>query len=135
MSVHTWLLFAFAYLLTTLTPGPNVLLVVRNTVRHGARGTVVSILGNLLVQLVVVTLVALGVGALLSAMPPLFVALKLAGAAYLILIGIRQWREGGRPAAGANAVAPARPCPRWCRSAASGCFASRSWWPAAIPRR
>ncbi|NIF65043.1 LysE family translocator, partial [Burkholderia sp. Cy-647] len=42
MSVHTWLLFAFAYLLTTLTPGPNVLLVVRNTVRHGARGTVAS---------------------------------------------------------------------------------------------
>ncbi|WP_186132176.1 LysE family translocator [Burkholderia gladioli] len=105
MSVHTWLLFAFAYLLTTLTPGPNVLLVVRNTVRHGARGTVASILGNLLVQLVVVTLVALGVGALLAAMPPLFVALKLAGAAYLILIGIRQWREGGRPAAGTNAAA------------------------------
>ena len=119
MSVHTWLLFAFAYLLTTLTPGPNVLLVVRNTVRHGARGTVVSILGNLLVQLVVVTLVALGVGALLAAMPPLFVALKLAGAAYLIYLGVKR----------------ARPCPRWCRSAASGCFASRSWWPAAIPRR
>ncbi|KAF1064419.1 LysE family translocator [Burkholderia gladioli] len=111
MSVHTWLLFAFAYLLTTLTPGPNVLLVVRNTVRHGARGTVVSILGNLLVQLVVVTLVALGVGALLAAMPPLFVALKLAGAAYLILIGIRQWREGGRPAAGANAAAPGEAVP------------------------
>ncbi|MEX3628563.1 MAG: LysE family translocator [Burkholderia sp.] len=104
MSVHTWLLFAFAYLLTTLTPGPNVLLVVRNTVCYGARGTVVLILGNLLVQLVVVTLVALGVGALLAAMPPLFVALKLVGAAYLILIGIHQWREGGWPAVEAGAA-------------------------------
>lgn len=99
MSVHTWLLFAFAYLLTTLTPGPNVLLVIRNTVRYGTRGTAVSVAGNLLVQLVVVTLVALGVGALLAATPPLFVALKLAGAAYLIVIGVRQWREGARVAA------------------------------------
>ncbi|WP_175891771.1 LysE family translocator, partial [Burkholderia cepacia] len=55
--------------------------------------------------------VALGVGALLAAMPPLFVALKLAGAAYLILIGSRQWREGGRPAAGANAAAPGEAVP------------------------
>ncbi|GAB7535482.1 LysE family translocator [Burkholderia sp. 22PA0099] len=117
MSAHTWLLFAFAYLLTTLTPGPNVLLVIRNTVRHGARGTVVSIAGNLFVQLVVVSLVALGVGAILAAMPPLFIALKLAGAAYLIFIGIRQWRDAGRPvAAGAEAGgAPgtAVPVSRW----------------------
>jgi len=39
MSVQTWMLFAAAYLATTLSPGPNVLLVIRNTVRYGAHGT------------------------------------------------------------------------------------------------
>ena len=92
MSVQTWMLFAAAYLATTLSPGPNVLLVIRNTVRYGSRGTAATIAGNLVAQGVVVMLVALGVGAVLAAMPPLFVAMKVVGAAYLIFLGIRQLR-------------------------------------------
>jgi threonine/homoserine/homoserine lactone efflux protein len=75
MSLHTWFLFATAYLVTTISPGPNVLLVIRNTVRYGSRGTASTIAGNLLAQLMVVILVALGVGAVLAAMPPLFVGM------------------------------------------------------------
>lgn len=93
MALHTWLLFALAYLATTLSPGPNILLVIRNTFRHGASGAAISIVGNLAVQGVVVLLVALGVGALLAATPPLFIALKVVGAAYLIYLGIKQLRS------------------------------------------
>ncbi|KWN07765.1 lysine transporter LysE [Burkholderia territorii] len=92
MSIQTWMLFAAAYLATTLSPGPNVLLVIRNTVRYGSRGTAATIAGNLVAQGAVVMLVALGVGAVLAAMPPLFVAMKVVGAAYLIFLGIRQLR-------------------------------------------
>jgi len=92
MSLQTWMLFAAAYLATTLSPGPNVLLVIRNTVRYGTRGTAATIAGNLVAQGVVVMLVALGVGAVLAAMPPLFIAMKIVGAAYLIFLGIRQLR-------------------------------------------
>ncbi|MCU9953804.1 LysE family transporter [Burkholderia sp. BKH01] len=74
MSIQTWILFAAAYLATTLSPGPNVLLVIRNTVRYGSHGTAATIAGNLVAQGVVVLLVALGVGAVLAAMPPLFVS-------------------------------------------------------------
>ncbi|RQS02817.1 LysE family translocator [Burkholderia sp. Bp9002] len=102
MSVQTWLLFAAAYLVTTLTPGPNVLLVVRNTVRYGGRGTAATIAGNLVAQLAVVVLVALGVGAVLAAMPPLFVAMKVVGAVYLMYLGYKQLR-GPRAAADAAA--------------------------------
>ncbi|AFQ49833.1 LysE family translocator [Burkholderia cepacia] len=99
MSIQTWMLFAAAYLATTLSPGPNVLLVIRNTVRYGSRGTAATIAGNLVAQGVVVMLVALGVGALLAAMPPLFIAMKVVGAAYLIFLGIRQLRgDRNRPA-------------------------------------
>ncbi|KVE96065.1 LysE family translocator [Burkholderia vietnamiensis] len=111
MSVQTWMLFAAAYLATTLSPGPNVLLVIRNTVRYGSRGTAATIAGNLVAQGAVVGLVALGVGAVLAAMPPLFVAMKVVGAAYLIFIGIRQLR-GDRhrraPDSGATSVEPDR---------------------------
>ncbi|MCM3487671.1 LysE family transporter, partial [Kocuria rosea] len=66
MSIQTWMLFAAAYLATTLSPGPNVLLVIRNTVRYGAHGTAATIAGNLVAQGVIVLLVALGVGAVLA---------------------------------------------------------------------
>ncbi|MFM0617502.1 LysE family translocator [Paraburkholderia nemoris] len=92
MSFHTWFLFAAAYFVTTISPGPNVLLVIRNTVRYGSRGTASTIAGNLLAQLVVVVLVALGVGAVLAAMPPLFVGMKVIGAVYLMYLGLKQLR-------------------------------------------
>ncbi|MBN3791730.1 LysE family translocator [Burkholderia sp. Ac-20353] len=101
MSVQTWILFAAAYLATTLSPGPNVLLVVRNTVRYGSHGTAATIAGNLVAQGAVVVLVALGVGALLAAMPPLFVAMKVVGALYLMVLGVRQLRG---PRAGSDAT-------------------------------
>jgi len=93
MSLHTWFLFATAYLVTTISPGPNVLLVIRNTVRYGSRGTASAIAGNLLAQLMVVILVALGVGAVLAAMPPLFVGMKVIGAVYLMYLGLKQLRS------------------------------------------
>ena len=90
MSLHTWLLYAAAYMAITLIPGPNVLLTVRNTVRYGAQGTLLSLAGNLGCQFLMVVLVALGVGSLLAAAPSLFFGIKLVGAGYLIYLGIRQ---------------------------------------------
>src|SRR5476649_2917802 len=105
MSFHTWFLFAMAYLVTTISPGPNVLLVIRNTVRFGSHGTAATIAGNLLAQLVVVMLVALGVGAVLAAMPPLFLAMKILGAVYLMVLGVKQLRSGiPKAAASVNAT-------------------------------
>ncbi|WP_323890427.1 LysE family translocator [Aeromonas caviae] len=92
MNPNTWMLFALAYLLATLTPGPNVLLVVKNGLQHGWRAALVSILGNLGCQAILIGLVAMGVGALLQTLPPLFVALKLAGGDYLVYLGYKALR-------------------------------------------
>jgi threonine/homoserine/homoserine lactone efflux protein len=104
MPLHTWFLFAIAYLVTTISPGPNVLLVIRNTVRFGSRGTTATIAGNLLAQLIVVVLVALGVGAVLAAMPPLFLGMKVAGAIYLMYLGVKQLRRRTPKAAAVNTL-------------------------------
>lgn len=90
MTLHLWLTFALAYLATTLSPGPNVLLVVRNALRYGAPAMAVTLMGNLSAQLLVTTGVALGVGAILIAVPSAFLVLKIAGAGYLIYLGLRQ---------------------------------------------
>jgi homoserine/homoserine lactone efflux protein len=110
MTFHTWLLFAAAYLVTTISPGPNVLLVIRNTVRYGAEGTAATIAGNLLSQLIVVCLVAFGVGAILLAIPPLFLAMKVIGAAYLIYLGLRQLlSRKAKTEMATNTLAPTKP--------------------------
>ena len=70
MSLDTWMLFLLAYLLATLTPGPNVLLVVKNGLQLGWRPALLTIGANLFCQGILIFLVAMGVGALLQTLPP-----------------------------------------------------------------
>lgn len=90
MAVHLWLTFSLAYLITSLSPGPNVLLTVRNALRYGPSGMGMTLFGNLAAQLLAISAVAMGVGALLVSLPAAFLALKLIGAGYLIYLGLRQ---------------------------------------------
>jgi len=89
LNIETWLLFFIAYLVVTLSPGPNVLLVVKNALKYGYKMALVTILMNLICQLMIITLVAVGAGSLLAKSPMLFFSLKLIGGAYLIYLGIK----------------------------------------------
>lgn len=89
MNLDTWFVFAMAYLATTISPGPNVLLVIKNSLRNGKYGALSTILGNLTCQLFIVVLVALGVGSIIAKTPQLFLCLKLCGGTYLIYLGIK----------------------------------------------
>ena len=88
MNFETWLLFFIAYLVVTLSPGPNVLLVIKNAVKYGYKVASITILMNLICQLLIITSVAFGAGALLAKSPMCFFALKVIGGAYLIYLGI-----------------------------------------------
>lgn len=90
VTFHYWLSFAAAWLVATLSPGPNVLLVVRNALRHGRGAIAITVAGNLCAQLITTGIVALGIGELMVAHSALFLAIKSAGAAGLILVGVRQ---------------------------------------------
>lgn len=94
MTIETWLIFTAAYLVTTMSPGPNVLLVVRNSLRHGRESAIITIAGNLLCQLFIVIWVSMGIGAIIEKSPPIFMAMKIAGASYLIFMGIKELRSG-----------------------------------------
>ena len=94
MELESWLLFSSIALVATITPGPAVLLVTANTMEHGMRPTLFTILGNISGLFLLSLLSVMGLGALLLYSAVAFTAIKAAGAIYLIYLGVRLWRGG-----------------------------------------
>ncbi len=89
MPTDQLLLFIAAGWLLNLTPGPDVLYIVSNALKSGARAGVVAGLGITVGCFVHIAAAALGVGALLATSATAFTVLKWAGAAYLVWMGLR----------------------------------------------
>ena len=89
MDAHHLLLFIAAGLLLNLTPGPDVLYIVANALRSGARAGMVAALGITAGCFVHIFAAALGLSALMAASSTAFTLLKWAGAAYLVYVGVR----------------------------------------------
>jgi threonine/homoserine/homoserine lactone efflux protein len=85
----TWLLFIVASLVLIVTPGQDMILVMSRSITRGSAAGVATAAG-VSVGLVGHTILAtLGLGAVLRTSEWLFIALKLAGAAYLVYLGIQ----------------------------------------------
>lgn len=82
------LLFAFT---TSITPGPNNMMLFTSGVNFGFRRTIPHMLGIGVGFFVLLIAVGLGLGALLHTVPLLYTALKFAGGAYLVWIA---WKIG-----------------------------------------
>jgi len=83
------LAFCGLALVVIAVPGPSVLFVVGRALAHGQRTALGSVVGNELGELVLAVLVALGIGPLVERSALVLTVLKLAGAAYLIFLGVR----------------------------------------------
>jgi threonine/homoserine/homoserine lactone efflux protein len=100
--------FLVAAWVLILTPGPDMLFVIGQTLAGGTRRGWAAMFGIVCGAMLHVALAASGAAALIAASPTLFEALRLLGAAYLIWLGIgalrAAWRGGGRlvPAAPAR---------------------------------
>ncbi len=92
-------LFILAGVLLNLTPGPDVLYIVANALRSGARAGLVAALGISAGCFVHIVAAAVGVSALMAASATAFSVLKWAGAAYLVYVGLRMLlaRKPGGP--------------------------------------
>ena len=97
MTLHAWWLFVVAVFLLCGTPGPNMLHVMTRSLAVGARRSVAALAGGLTALVLVLAASAAGVSALLAAWPRVFDALRYAGVAYLIFLGIKAWRGAGSP--------------------------------------
>ena len=90
------LAFLAACSILALTPGPGILYVMTRTLAGGTREGVLSSLGTFVGGFAHVLAAALGLSAILATSALAFQAVKYAGAAYLIYLGIRMIRRSGR---------------------------------------
>jgi threonine/homoserine/homoserine lactone efflux protein len=89
--------FLAVSLLVIVTPGPDTALTIRNTLVGGRRSGIFTALGVATGQAVWALATSAGVAALLVASEPVFDAIKLAGAAYLVLLGVQALRSSFFP--------------------------------------
>jgi threonine/homoserine/homoserine lactone efflux protein len=89
-SASTLAVFALASFLLIIVPGPAVLYVVTRSIAQGRRAGLVSMLGVETGGLVHVAAAAVGLSALVASSATAFTVVKLAGAAYLVYLGIRR---------------------------------------------
>ncbi|HEX3381127.1 MAG TPA: LysE family translocator, partial [Paraburkholderia sp.] len=93
MSLTAWLFFLPACFAINLAPGPNNLLSINVAARHGFTKAFVGGTGRLLAFAMMLALAATGLAVVLHASEWIFLAIKLAGAAYLIWLAIQLWRS------------------------------------------
>jgi len=89
IGAHRFLLFLGAATLLAIAPGPGMLYVLARTLAGGRREGVLSALGTFLGGLVHVVAAATGLSMVLATSALAFTAVKYAGAAYLIYLGVR----------------------------------------------
>lgn len=87
--IALYLLLCFT---TVVTPGAGVFYTVSGALRYGVQYAWPCVAGNAFGVLVVSCLTVGGIGAVLAANPSVFLALQVAGALYLIYLGVKNWR-------------------------------------------
>lgn len=107
MAFHTWLTFFIATVAISLSPGPGAIAAMGSGLNHGFRRgkTIAFGLGlGVLTQLLVV---GVGLGALLASSNLAFSVVKWLGVAYLVWLGVQQWRAPARPIVAQDATGSA----------------------------
>jgi threonine/homoserine/homoserine lactone efflux protein len=93
MTLQTWWLFVAAVFVLSGTPGPNMLHVMKRSAEVGFRRSTPTMLGSLSALLLALLLSAIGLAAVLTALPAVFELLRCVGIAYLVYLGVKAWRE------------------------------------------
>ena len=92
--LHSFLLFLAAGLALNFTPGPDMLYVAARGASEGRAAGIASALGIGAGTLFHISVVALGLAALLRGIPVAYLAVRICGAIYLIYLGVRAFRSG-----------------------------------------
>lgn len=108
MELPAYLTFVIVSAAQSATPGPSTLFIVNNAVAYGWQRALGALGGDLAAIAMLATLSVVGLGALIETYPSAFLALRLAGASYILWLGWTFLRSGGPhagPAAGQTPLA------------------------------
>lgn len=97
MELTTWLTFFAASWAISISPGPGAIASMSAGLNHGFRYGYVTIFGLVLGIWTQLAVVGVGLGALVAASANAFLIVKWLGVAYLVWLGIAQWRAPARP--------------------------------------
>ena len=128
MGIDHLALFILAGLLLNLTPGPDVLYIVTQALRAGARAGLVAALGIAAGCFVHIFAAAVGVSALMAASATAFAVLKWAGVAYLVYVGLRMLRARAPAPQDAPAMDSGAPGPDAARAGALKRIFFQGFW-------
>ena len=111
MSPEVLLAFIAACILLALTPGPNMSLILANTLSHGLRAGLITLAGTTTALALLVAAAAVGMGSMMVLMSAWFDLIRWVGALYLVYLGARQlWLfRQRRMNGGWSAQLPSRP--------------------------
>ncbi len=109
LNPELFIAFCLASAALILMPGPVVMLVVAQSLRHGTRTGLQAVAGASAGNAVLIVCAAFGITTIMGLLSDLFYLVRYAGAAYLLWLGWREWRAsmGSAPAA-IQAEAPPR---------------------------
>src|ERR1700740_2726436 len=93
--MHLYFAFVLAVTILMLIPGPNVALIVANSVAYGPKYGLLTVAGTSSAMVLQLGLTALGMAEMLGTLGSWFEALRWIGVAYLVYLGLAQWRGGG----------------------------------------
>src|SRR3990167_4814537 len=97
MELSTWLTFFAASWAISISPGPGAIASMSAGLNHGFKRGYVTIFGLVLGIWTQLLIVGVGLGALVAASSTAFTVVKWLGVAYLVWLGIAQWRAPARP--------------------------------------
>jgi homoserine/homoserine lactone efflux protein len=95
MELNALLAYCLAAVAILVVPGPTVTMIIANSLRHGARAGMLNVAGTQAGLLIWLAVAVLGLAAAIKAMGVWFDVVRIAGAAYLVWLGIGLWRSRG----------------------------------------
>jgi threonine/homoserine/homoserine lactone efflux protein len=99
VALATYVAYVAACIAVIVVPGPTVTLIVANSLRYGARAGLLNVAGTQVGLVLLLGILATGLTALMADAGRVFDWVRLAGAAYLVWLGIKLWRSDGTLAA------------------------------------
>lgn len=91
--INDYYIYVTLALAVTAIPGPAVILTIKNSIKYGYKTAIANIFGNFIAMILLATLSALGLGAVILASSALFIAVKILGCIYLVYLGVKVWKS------------------------------------------
>lgn len=113
MPLDLWLLYCATVFVVSATPGPNMLHILQRSVTLGLGRSLPAMLGCMTALVVLMGASAMGLAALLLALPGAFDVLRYLGTAYLVYLGIKAWRSPIDADADTDTPAPVAALSSW----------------------